>query len=376
MDELPECFGSHRTIPEAAQAVTLPVIINGRIGQPGEAEVFKFAGHAGEQIVAEVFARRLDSPLDFVLAADRRQRQTTAFNDDFEDKGTGLNTFHADSYITITLPADGTYYIHLTDIQHQGGDEYAYRLRISEPRPDFALRVVPSSISVRAGGAAALTAYAIRRDGFSGEIALSLKDAPAGFAVEGAKVPAGQDQVRFTLTAPASAPKGPVSLSMEGLATIDGQDIHRPAVPAEDMMQAFAYRHLVPSSELLVAVVGRAVARGMLTLVETGPIRIPAGGTARFHVRAPATTLFGDVQLELNDPPAGLTIQSISSSGGTAEIVLKGDSSRLKPGLKGNLILDAFIERTPPAASGKPAAPQTAHAAGTVPAIPFEVVPQ
>jgi hypothetical protein len=30
------------------------------------------------------------------------------------------------------------------------------------------------------------------------------------------------------------------------------------AVPAEDMMQAFAYHHLVPSKTLLVSVAGRA----------------------------------------------------------------------------------------------------------------------
>jgi hypothetical protein len=32
---------------------------------------------------------------------------------------------------------------------------------------------------------------------------------------------------------------------MEGRAKIRGGDIVRPAVPAEDMMQAFAYHHLV-----------------------------------------------------------------------------------------------------------------------------------
>ena len=47
-----------------------------------------------------------------------------------------------------TLPADGTYYLYLNDAQHKGNEAYAYRLRISEPRPDFALRVVPSAINV------------------------------------------------------------------------------------------------------------------------------------------------------------------------------------------------------------------------------------
>ena len=195
MDDLPECFAREPNhSAETAQAVTLPVIINGRISQPGEAEVFKFEGHAGQPIVAEVFARRLDSPLDSFLRLTDAAGKQLAFNDDFEDKGTGLNTHHADSYLTATLPADGTYFIHLTDTQGQGGPEFAYRLRLSEPRPDFALRVVPSSLSLRAGMSAPVTVFALRRDGFTNAIDLELKDAPAGFSLSGARIAAGSGQ--------------------------------------------------------------------------------------------------------------------------------------------------------------------------------------
>ena len=95
-----------------------------------------------------------------------------------------------------------------------------------------------------------LTVYALRRDGFTNEITLTLADAPQGFRLTGAKVPANQDQVRLTLQAPPAATDEPVRLSLEGRAFIQGQPIAHPAVPAEDMMQAFAYRHLVPAKEL------------------------------------------------------------------------------------------------------------------------------
>jgi len=55
------------------------------------------------------------------------------------------------------------------------------------PEPDFALRIVPSTINVRAGSSATLTAYALRRDGFNGEIVLGLKDAPRGYSIFDAK---------------------------------------------------------------------------------------------------------------------------------------------------------------------------------------------
>ena len=125
--------------------------------KPEEQDVYRFEGRARQQVVAEVFARRLDSPLDSLIRLTDKEGKQLAFNDDFEDKGIGLETHHADSYLTISLPTDGTYFLHITDNQSQGGPDFAYRLRISEPRPDFALRVVPSSIdsAFKIGGAMA-----------------------------------------------------------------------------------------------------------------------------------------------------------------------------------------------------------------------------
>jgi len=241
-----------------AQQVTLPIIVNGRIEQPGDVDVFRFEGRAGDEIVAEVHARRLDSPLDSVLKLTDSASLQLAFNDDHEDKGAGLTTHHADSLLRIALPADGTYYLHISDAQHKGGEAYGYRLRISPPMPDFELRVVPSTINARAGASVPITVYALRKDGFSGEIALSLKDAPSGFALSGGRVPADKDEAKLSLKAPPTSIKEPISLCLEGRAEIQGRQIVRPAVPADDMMQAFFYRHLVPAKDLKVAVIGRA----------------------------------------------------------------------------------------------------------------------
>jgi len=259
VDALPECLEKEPNNEQAsAQAVTLPIIVNGRIDQAGDWDIFSFEGHAGDQIVAEVYARRLESPLDSVLKLTDTTGRQLAFNDDHEDKGSGLTTHHADSLLSMTLPANGTYYLALGDAQHKGGPAYGYRLRISPPQHDFELRVVPSSVNVRAGATATMTVYALRKDGFSDEIALALKDAPSGFTLSGGKVPAGQEQAKVTLKVPAMPRTEPLSLHLEGRAIIEGQEVVRPAVPAEDMMQAFFYRHLVPAKDLKVAVIGRA----------------------------------------------------------------------------------------------------------------------
>jgi hypothetical protein len=99
---------------------------------------------------------------------------------------------------------------------------------------------VASSINAGAGGAVAMTVHALRKDGFDAEIAASLKNAPPGFALAGARIPRGRDSVRMTLTMSRDAPGQPVALQLEGRATISETVVTRPVVPAEEMMQAFA----------------------------------------------------------------------------------------------------------------------------------------
>jgi hypothetical protein len=372
LDTLPECLEKEpNDEPKTAQWLTLPVIVNGRIDRPGDRDVFCFAGRAGQQIVAEVFARRLDSPLDSILKLTDATGKKLAENDDFEDKGMGLQTHYADSRIAIALPADGNYYLHLGDVQHKGGPDYAYRLRLSGPQPDFALRVVPSSLTIHGGASAMLTVYALRKDGFSDAIDLALKDAPPGFSLSGGRLPAHQDRVRITLAAPSDNTLAQVRL--EGRATIDAHEVRRQVVPAEDMMQAFAYHHLVCESELRVAVVGRGMRRAAVTIVSPTPVKIPAGGTARVQVGGPLAAYLDRVDLKLNEPPEGITLRSHERGGSDAELVFESNAAKSHAGLQGNLIVDVFGVR-PPSPNKKKAQGNQRFLVGSLPAIPFEIV--
>jgi hypothetical protein len=358
--------------PARAQSVTVPIIINGRIGRPGDRDVFRFQGQAGDRIVAEVLARRLGSPLDSFLRLTDSAGRELAANDDYEDKGVGLITHHADSWLTATLPAEGTYYLHLSDAQHQGGAEYAYRLRISPPRPDFELRVAPSNINARGGTTVPITVYVIRRDGFSQDIVLALRDGPPGFTLGGGRIPAGQDQVRLTLTVPQAPLTEPLALHLEGRTTIQGREVVRPVVPAEDMMQAFAYRHLVPVKELLVSVTGRAGPRAQVRILSGTPLKIPAGGTARIQVGGPPRGVAGQTQFDLSEPPEGIALERTTATGEGTELVLRCDATKAKPGLKGNLLV-TVLARTP-AAQAKAKPNQRAVPVTMLPAIPYEIV--
>ena len=176
-DTLPECLEQEpNDRPEIAQPVTLPVIVNGRIDRPGDWDVFRFEGRAGSRIVAEVTARRLGSPLDSLIKLTDASGRLLAVNDDFEDQGAPLVTHQADSWLWTTLPADGTYYLHLGDTQHQGGPAYAYRLRIGPPRP---IRTPRRAVEHQCPGGYVCADYGVRRpaDRFAGDIALNLRDA-------------------------------------------------------------------------------------------------------------------------------------------------------------------------------------------------------
>jgi hypothetical protein len=371
-DTLPECADKESNdSPAHAQKVSLPAIVNGRIDQTGDQDVFQFEGQAGEEIVVEISARRLGSPMDAVLRIKDRTGKQLAFNDDWEDKGSGLNTHHADSYLRAKLPANGTYFVQLSDAQHHGGNEHAYRLRLSAPRLDFELRVTPSSVNARAGASVPLTVYALRKDGFTNEIKLTLKNPQAGFTLSGGLVPAGQDQVRVTLTPPPSPLKTPIGITLEGVATAHGEQIVRAAVPAEDMMQAFAYRHLVPAKQMLVTVSGRSMQRSAKVLSDV-PVKIPLGGSARVEIAAPAAA--DRFQFELSEPPEGIAIQKTSPKDQRVELVLQSDATKTKAGLKGNLIVNVFATPAAFAGKGKNQPAPRRVVAGVLPAIAFEIV--
>jgi hypothetical protein len=361
--------------PNASQRVALPVIVNGRVDRSGDWDVFGFEGSAGQEIVAEVRARRLESPIDSVLRVTDAAGRQLAFNDDFEDIGAGLETHHADSWISLVLPASGMYFVHLGDAQQKGGPEHAYRLRISAPRPDFELRVVPSGVSAGAGQTIPITVHALRKDGFSGDIVLSLKGSPGGFVLSGAQVPAGQSRVRVTLTLPQRQQTEPFTVSLEGKALIQGREVRRLAIPAEDMMQAFAYRHLVPSESLKIAIRRGAAIRAPIRIAGAPKAKLCGSGTLGIpvSVQLPPNNPFAGILLELSEAPDGITLREMPPIQEMTEIVLQCDPAKAKAGLRGNLIINIVGERERPAAAGKGQPNRLRISLGTLPAIPFEI---
>jgi hypothetical protein len=378
VDHLPEMLEAEPNNDAAkAQPASFPQVVNGRIEKPGDADVFRIEGRKGMELVIEVLARRLRSPLDAVVHVADDSGRVLAWNDDSMEKdghlhlGDGLLTHHADPRVKVKLDEDGPVFIRIADTQTHGGREYAYRLRIGDVRPDFELRVTPSVVNAASGSHVPLRVHVLRNDGFDGEIHLALKDAPDGFSLSGGRIPAGATQARVTLTIPPRHTGGVVKPILTGTAGTGSSAITRTAVAADDTMQAFLWRHLMPADEWLVCV---ASGRGKQTPMEVDsalPLRITPGAAAEMRVNAPKWILDRRLEPELSEAPPGITVSEARKVPGGLAFDIKADAS-VKAGMETNLIIGIFSGDPQ---RGKPAKAAQRIAIAGLPAIPIIIVP-
>lgn len=304
-------------VPDEAQGVARPLIVNGRIQQKGDRDLFKFKGVKGESVSIEVIARRLNSPLDSVITLTGPGLKGPVRNDDYSNKdkthlylGAGLVTHHADSFLFHELPATGTYFLEIGDAQFKGGHEYGYRLRISTSAPSFKLSMEPSGLQIGPNGTAAFTVRATRVDGFDDKIMLKSTNLPDGFVMSKAEIPKGSDSARFTITAPKEIEAKLVTPAISGVGIIDGKPVTHPAVPVDDQMQAFLYRHLVPAQELVLAPVTKKPPLAFEARIpKSGVIEVPLGEEMKIQFVGRIFDGAGKgAPLKLDNPPDGITL--------------------------------------------------------------------
>ncbi|HNX35278.1 MAG TPA: PPC domain-containing protein [Kiritimatiellia bacterium] len=377
LDALPEQSESEPNDGrQGSQVIPAPVIINGTIGKPGDEDVFRFEGKAGQSVAIETRARQLGSPLDTLLTLTDSRGKIMATHDDQTNVFTGLLTDHCDSAITARLLADSTYEVRVRDNRGKGGPEYHYRLRISEPRPNFELWVTPSSLGIPLGGTVRANVHVRRVDGFSGPITLQLDNPPLGISCEGGLIPANATESVITLSAVASdkrLPHAPFELSLSGIATNGTTVIRQTAVPAHRKLQAFYYKHLVPDQTWMANIT--AARRGFslqIVVPEQAPY-IKAAAHAPFDV-----TIAGGkarVQAELVtvrvvEPENGFIVNRVRDGANPGEIVvtLTCADDEYAPPKNGNLILS--VGRKSPKFKQPNRPPPTG---ALTPAIPYAV---
>jgi len=229
-----------------AQHVPLPCEIAGRIAARGQRHWYALAALKGDVFTIEVLSDRLGAPTDmyFVLRNATNPKQITEItqqDDDPLDLGQGqLYTPSRDpTAFRFVVPADGRYELlvgsHLSDTQY--GPEHIYRVRITPEQPDFRLVVMsadrnrPDTWLLGQGGNEHLMVYVWRRDGFKGNVALSVEGLPPGVTCKPQVASAGLKHTLLVLSAAANAPPFTGEIKVKGMALIGGQSVVREARP-------------------------------------------------------------------------------------------------------------------------------------------------
>lgn len=117
------------------QAMEVPVgaVVNGIANRATDVDHFRFQGKAGQRIIADVRAARIDSRMDPAVSLYDSAGRRLAF---------ARGTHRRDAIVDIALESDGEYLLKLHDFTYQGGDEFFYRLALHDgPHIDFVVPV-------------------------------------------------------------------------------------------------------------------------------------------------------------------------------------------------------------------------------------------
>jgi hypothetical protein len=243
------------------------------------------------------------------------------FQIDYVNDDGGARFGGKDSRLHFEAPADGTYFLRLSDVRGLEGDRFAYRLTAREPAPDYSISFDPKSFSIPRGGRVSVTVTAERKDGFSGPIDVQFVDLPAGLSSAAGRIPADADttvlaiaaapdasldasKARLRISDPTSvsAPyevPGVAVLTLVGRASIDGITVSREAERI-DPLDVVA---LSPPPDLVVT-------------TTTERVELPAGGAVSLTVKVERHNGFtGRVPISVMNLPHGVRVDDIGLNG-------------------------------------------------------------
>jgi hypothetical protein len=215
-------------------AVTAPIIINGRIGAAKDVDRFAFKAASDGKWVCEIESRRFGSPLDALLAVYAGE-SLVAQNDD----ATG-----ADARIEFDAKKDTDYIVAVRDLTGRGGENFAYRLAVRPSKsatPGLVAKFFPDEVRLNRGGRTRIRCE-IARQGFDAPVRLSAGDLPPGVSVEPIIIPAGRNDGDMLILATDEAMMATVPLKIFATANVAGKELKQLATaiaPQEATEKAF-----------------------------------------------------------------------------------------------------------------------------------------
>jgi hypothetical protein len=316
--DLPELIEAEpNDAPDQAQRVALPATLNGRIERKGDMDRFAFTAVAGEQLVFEVKAEELGSPLDAHLTLYNGKGGELASNDDADPN----NRLNRDARLEFSFKEAGDYSLVIRDLSRLGGPHYGYRLSVRKPAPSFSLSFDTDRPIVERGGAGALKITAKRWEGFEGEIQLEVLGLPKTISASPAVIKKGETQASITLKCDSGAAPEVFPVRVVGEAKINDQGVKQLAgmqVRVSGVGPGFT---TTQNSEATLA-----ITEPVYFNLEVGITQAPLvrGGSAEFTVTAKRREGFKTaIALLVENLPAGVTAGEVEIGEDSNHAVVK-----------------------------------------------------
>ena len=190
---------------ESALTLAWPSAIHGHISEPDDEDRFGIEAVKGDKLRLLLRASEFNSALDPVLCIEDARGKQLARDDDSGER--------QDAKLNWTAPADGTYFLAVSDLIRSGGNAHFYRLEIDRVTPNLNATFTPDRLVVEAGKSAEATVTIGFADGYKGTPAVVVRGLPDGVS---AQIPAtekgGAVKVKFVAAESAKPANVPVTL--------------------------------------------------------------------------------------------------------------------------------------------------------------------
>lgn len=208
-----------------------------------------------------------------------------------------------DSHLDFVAPREDDYLVRISDTRGQQGPEYAYRVLIHPPRPDYKLFLSPEHPNLPKAGAAVVNVECERYDGFEDSILVSLVGLPTGFTAGSTVIEWGETAASILITAAPDATTPSLSipspLRVVGRARIGGREAVRTVEP--------------DNGARLLTVLPAPDAR---VSTDRQEVTIHPGEEVSLEVRLDRQGKFGGrVPIEVRNLPFGVQVQNIGLNG-------------------------------------------------------------
>jgi hypothetical protein len=193
---------------KASVTASYPIALNGIIEKPGDVDFFKLTLKKGQQLEFQTFAQSLGSPLDSVVNVYNEKMGSLGGNDD------GGGRRRLDSKFKTTIPADGNYFVRITDHLERGGPTFVYRVelaaseasvRFSSPNYSVNDSNLRQFIAVPRGGRYA-TLQNVTRSAVNVDMKWTMPTLPAGVTMLNDKLPKDSSSEMLLFEAAKDAP--------------------------------------------------------------------------------------------------------------------------------------------------------------------------